>query len=32
VRRAGNAISGIHIELLAITLRLKSGATCPTHF
>jgi hypothetical protein len=31
VRRAGNAIGGIHIELLAITARLKSSGTCPAH-
>lgn len=32
VERAGNAISGIHIELLDITTRIKSGANCPTRF
>jgi hypothetical protein len=31
VRRAGNALSGIHIELLGISVKLKSGATCPAH-
>jgi hypothetical protein len=29
VRRAGNAISGLRIELLAITPRLAGDATCP---
>jgi hypothetical protein len=29
VRRAGNAVSGIRIELLSITAKLKSDATCP---
>jgi hypothetical protein len=32
VRRAGNALTGIHIELLAITVRLKSSASCPAKF
>jgi hypothetical protein len=33
VRRAGNALSGITIELLDISLRLKhSDADCPAHF
>jgi hypothetical protein len=32
VRRAGNALSGIHIELLEISLRLKSTADCPKSF
>jgi uncharacterized protein YcnI len=30
VRRAGNALSGIHIELLQISPRLKSTASCQT--
>jgi hypothetical protein len=30
VRRAGNAISDWHIELLAISPRLKSDAVCPS--
>jgi len=29
VRRAGNAVSGVRIELLSLTPRLKSDATCP---
>jgi hypothetical protein len=29
VRRAGNAVSGLRIELLAISARLKSDADCP---
>jgi hypothetical protein len=29
VRRAGNAVTGIHIELLDISARLKSTASCP---
>lgn len=29
VRRAGNAVSGIRIELLSLTQRLKSDGTCP---
>jgi hypothetical protein len=29
VRRAGNAVSGIRIELLSLTQRLKGDATCP---
>jgi hypothetical protein len=32
VRRAGNALSGIHIELLRISLRLKSTGNCPKTF
>ncbi len=29
VRRAGNAVSGIRIQLLSITKRLAGAATCP---
>jgi hypothetical protein len=29
VRRAGNAVSGIRIELLSLTPRLKGDAVCP---
>jgi hypothetical protein len=29
VRRAGNAVKGITIELLSISARLKGDATCP---
>jgi hypothetical protein len=32
VKRAGNALSGIHIELLRISVRLKSTANCPKRF
>jgi hypothetical protein len=32
VRRAGNAISGLHVELLAITPRLATDADCPARF
>jgi hypothetical protein len=29
VRRAGDALSGLHIELLRISSRIKSDASCP---
>jgi hypothetical protein len=29
VRRAGNVVSGLHIELLAISRRIKTSAECP---
>ncbi len=29
VRRAGNVVSGLHIELLAISPRIKTSAACP---
>jgi hypothetical protein len=32
VRRTGNAISGLHVELLAVTPRIKSDADCPPRF
>ncbi len=32
VRRTGNALSGIHIELLEISARIKSSADCPRRF
>lgn len=32
VRRAGDAISGITIELLALSARIKSDADCPRRF
>jgi len=32
VRRAGNALSGLRIELLAISLRINSEADCPARF
>jgi hypothetical protein len=32
VRRAGNALSGIRIELLAITRRLSAAGSCPARY
>jgi hypothetical protein len=32
VRRTGNVISGLRVELLAVTPRLVSDATCPARF
>jgi hypothetical protein len=32
VRRAGYAVSGLHVELLAITPRLQTDAECPARF
>ncbi len=32
VKRAGNAISGLRVELLALTGRVESDADCPTRF
>jgi hypothetical protein len=32
VRRAGNALSGLHVQLLKISLRIKSTADCPAHY
>lgn len=32
VRRAGNVISGLSIELLEISAKIKSGADCPAHY
>jgi hypothetical protein len=32
VRRAGNALSGQHIELLEISARIKSSADCPARY
>jgi hypothetical protein len=32
VRRAGNAISGLRVELLAVSLRIRSNRDCPTRF
>lgn len=29
VRRTGNVLSGLHVELLAVTPRLKTDADCP---
>jgi hypothetical protein len=32
VRRAGNVLSGFHIELLKISTRIKSNADCPKNY
>lgn len=32
VRRAGSVVSGIHIELLELSLRIKSDQDCPPRF
>jgi hypothetical protein len=32
VRRAGNALTGQHIELLEISTRINSGADCPARY
>jgi hypothetical protein len=32
VRRAGNVLSGLRVELLAITRRLQTDADCPARF
>ncbi len=32
VRRAGNVVSGLSIQLLEISARIKSGANCPAHY
>jgi len=32
VRRAGNALSGLHVELLEISGRIESDSVCPTQF
>jgi hypothetical protein len=32
VRRAGNALSGLRVQLLAISARIKSDASCPARF
>jgi hypothetical protein len=32
VKRAGDAISGLHVELLEISARIKSDADCPARF
>ena len=32
VRRTGNALSGLRVQLLAITPRLQADATCPARF
>jgi hypothetical protein len=32
VRRAGNALSGLRVKLLEISVRIKSNADCPTRY
>lgn len=32
VRRAGNALSGLHVELLEVSKQIESDSTCPTQF
>jgi hypothetical protein len=32
VRRAGNALSGFHVELLEISRRIKTDADCPARY
>jgi len=32
VRRAGDVISGLHVELLELSARIKSDADCPARF
>jgi hypothetical protein len=32
VRRAGNALSGLHIELLEVSRRIKTSADCPARY
>ena len=32
VRRAGNVISGLRVELLEVSRRITSDAACPAHF
>ncbi len=32
VRRSGNAISGLKVDLLVVSRRIKSDAPCPAHF
>jgi hypothetical protein len=32
VRRAGNALSGLHVELLEISRRIKTDADCPARY
>jgi hypothetical protein len=32
VRRAGDAISGLHVQLLELSLRIQSDADCPARF
>jgi hypothetical protein len=32
VRRAGNALSGLRVELLVLSVRIKTDGDCPPHF
>ncbi len=32
VRRAGNAVSGLRVELLKVSLRIRSNSDCPARF
>jgi hypothetical protein len=32
VRRAGNALSGLHVELLELSARIESDSVCPSRF
>ena len=32
VRRAGNVLSGLHVELLEISARIKTDTSCPAHY
>jgi hypothetical protein len=32
VRRAGNALSGVHVQLLQLSRRIQSDADCPSRF
>jgi hypothetical protein len=32
VRRAGNALSGLHVELLELSVRIKSDRDCPPRY
>jgi hypothetical protein len=32
VRRTGNAVSGLHVELLEVSRRIKSDTACPSRF
>lgn len=32
VHRAGNAVSGLHVELIKVSPRIKSDADCPARF
>jgi hypothetical protein len=32
VRHAGNVFSGFHVELLKVSVRIRSNADCPSHF